>query len=236
MIKLRNKFNFWRLWLTDRRAFYVMRSVMDNGWSYLTAGALTELRDSTKQIEQANLSGIFVEAGCALGGSAIIIAQAKSTTRPLYIYDAFGMIPPPSERDHEDAHARYAEIAAGHSHGIKGQAYYGYEANLLEKVRDNFATCGLPVKTHQVEFIAGFYEETLKIDQPVALAHIDCDWHDSVLVCLQQIVPHLVKGGLLIIDDYDEWSGCKRAVDSYFAGREDKFTFTLKSRLHIRRL
>jgi asparagine synthase (glutamine-hydrolysing) len=84
-----------------------------------------------------------------------------------------------------------------------------------------------------VQFVAGFYEETLQIDQPVALAHIDCDWHDSVMTCLERIEPHLVKGGLLIIDDYDEWSGCKRAVDSYFANRKDEFDFILKSRLHI---
>jgi asparagine synthase (glutamine-hydrolysing) len=231
--KIINRLRFLRLLFTDRRTYRLMQQVITQGWTYLNRGALLELHDSIAALERTQPSGIFVEAGCALGGSAIVITQAKATNRPLYVYDAFGMIPPPSERDHGDAHERYAAIKAGRSAGIRGQQYYGYEENLLKKVQDNFARCGLPAAENQVQFVAGFYEETLQIDQPVALAHIDCDWHDSVMTCLERIEPHLVKGGLLIIDDYDEWSGCKRAVDSYFANRKDEFDFILKSRLHI---
>ncbi|VAW43210.1 hypothetical protein MNBD_CHLOROFLEXI01-3632, partial [hydrothermal vent metagenome] len=54
-----------------------------------------------------------------------------------------------------------------------------------------------------------------------------------VMTCLQQIEPNLVPGGILIIDDYEAWSGCKSAVDEYFSGREDDFEFVQQSRLHI---
>jgi asparagine synthase (glutamine-hydrolysing) len=145
------------------------------------------------------------------------------------------MIPPPSDRDDQDAHARYEQIVSGQAAGPKGSAYYGYESDLLAKVRANFAQCGYPVDDHHVSLVKGLYQNALRVDQPVALAHLDCDWYDSVMVCLQRIEPRLVPGGILVIDDYADWAGCRKAVDEYFAGRRGEFEFRIKSRLHIRR-
>lgn len=217
------------------RTAQVIRRVLREGWTYLDEAALYALAQQVVGLEGAQQPGILIEAGCALGGSALVIAQAKAQRRPFYIYDAFGLIPPPSAHDQADAHQRYAEIAAGHSPGINGQRYYGYETNLQAKVRANFATCGLAPAAHAIHFVPGLYAETLWVDQPIAFAHIDCDWYDSVLTCLQRITPQLVAGGVMIIDDYHDWSGCKRAVDSYFADLGTQFTFTMHARLHIRK-
>ena len=219
--------------LTTPRTVQMIRHVLRQGWTYLDEAALYEVAQQIVKLEGTQQSGILIEAGCALGGSALVIAQAKARQRPFYLYDAFGMIPPPSTHDEADAHQRYAEIAAGRAQGINGQAYYGYESNLQVKVRANFVTCGLEPAAHAVHFVPGFYEKTLWVDQPVAFAHLDCDWHDSVLICLQRITPHLVPGGVLIIDDYNDWSGCKRAVDTYFAALKTQFIFTMGERLHI---
>jgi len=79
-----------------------------------------------------------------------------------------------------------------------------------------------------VHFWPGLFEETLRIDEPIALAHIDCDWYDSVKLCLERITPNVVPGGVLVIDDYRDWVGCRRAVDEYFAGRGDEFRFLMR--------
>ena len=47
------------------------------------------------------------------------------------VYDVFGMIPPPGEKDGADVHQRYATIAGGASKGIGGETYYGYRDDLL---------------------------------------------------------------------------------------------------------
>lgn len=221
--------------LTTPRTVQMIRHVLRQGWTYLDEPALYEVAQQIVKLEGTQQSGILIEAGCALGGSALVIAQAKARQRPFYLYDAFGLIPPPSARDEVDAHQRFAEIAAGHSAGINGQVYYGYESNLQAKVHANFVTCGLEPATYAIHFVPGFYEKTLWVNQPVAFAHLDCDWHDSVLTCLQRITPHLVSGGVMIIDDYNDWSGCKRAVDTYFAALKTQFTFTMRERLHIRK-
>jgi len=37
------------------------------------------------------------------------------------------------------------------------------------------------------------------------------------MTCLVQIAPNLSKEGIIIIDDYYHWSGCKTATDEYLA-------------------
>lgn len=57
--------------------------------------------------------------------------------------------------------------------GIKGGSYYGYEDYLYGKVVENFARHGVPVQQNNVHLVKGLFEDTLKIEGPVALAHID---------------------------------------------------------------
>lgn len=224
-----------RLAVADPSIYRAVQEVRSQKLTYLGRQALTDLHDVVRRLEQERIDGLILEAGVALGGSAIILARSKATARPLYLYDVFAMIPPPSDDDGADAHTRYAEIAGGRSAGIRGDRYYGYEDGLLEKVKGNLAQFDVDLERDHVNVIPGLFEDTLQIDRPVALAHIDCDWYQPVMLCLERIVPHLVPGGVLVVDDYQDWSGCKRAVDEYFAGRDDEFTFVMRSRLHIER-
>jgi hypothetical protein len=218
---------------SDPRILEAIEQVMGQHLTYLQRDALLDLVQVAIDNEKRQIRGAIIETGCALGGSAIALTSAKSKQCPFYIYDVFGMIPPPSERDNEDVHERYNVILSGESRGIAGDKYYGYEASLVEKVRDNFARLGYPIEKNHVHLVQGLYQDTLKVNFPVSLAHIDCDWFDSVWTCLDQIVPCLVAGGRLVIDDYYTWSGCKDAVDQYFHDRRDDFIFVQKSRLHI---
>ncbi len=135
------------------------------------------------------------------------------------IYDVFGMIPPPSAKDGADVHRRFETIRSGRSRGIGGDRYYGYLDNLVDKVTESFRALGYPIEEHGVSLIQGLLQDTLHLDGEVALAHIDVDWYESVLTSLERIEPRLVAGGSLVIDDYTAWSGCRRAVDEYFAGK-----------------
>jgi len=211
----------------------VITEVREARLSSLSKAALEDLYTRVRQVEQNQAPGVIIEAGCALGGSAIVMAAAKSKDRPLLVYDVFGLIPAPSEKDGDDVHNRYAEIVKGSATGINGDTYYGYEENLYQKVTDSFAALGYPVADNAVSLIRGLFEDTIHIDQPVALAHIDGDWYESVMICLQRIEPHLAEGGVMVIDDYDAWSGCRTAVDEYFADKMDRYQFKHQARLHI---
>lgn len=214
----------------------IVGRVRHAGLTFLDWAALGELHAAVRRCERAQIPGALIEAGCALGGSAIVMADAKRADRPLLVYDVFGMIPPPSERDGQDVHSRYEVIRSGRATGPDGTQYYGYMPDLRGRVMAAFRETGRPVEDNAVTLIEGRFEDTLHPDGPVALAHIDGDWYESVRVCLERITPHLSIGGRLVIDDYDDWSGCRTAVDEYFAGRREQFRFDGASRLHIVRV
>ena len=98
--------------------------IRDRNLTYLSVPKLVNIVSTCRSIEASKLPGTFLEAGCALGGSSILIASLKSEKRPLFIYDIFGMIPPPTEDDTQDVHDRYRTIVEGKSRGIGGDKYY----------------------------------------------------------------------------------------------------------------
>jgi O-methyltransferase len=200
--------------------------------TYLKESNLRELAAVVLDIESAGLPGLVIEAGTARGGSAIVMAAAKAPDRPMKVYDVFGMIPPPTDQDGPDVHARYEKITAGDARGPGGETYYGYRDDLYQEVTDSFSRLGVPVGEHHVELIRGLFEDTIDLDEPVAFAHLDGDWYESTMTCLTRIAPLVVPGGRIVLDDYFQWSGCRDAVDEYFAGRQE-FRLERRAKLHV---
>jgi hypothetical protein len=217
----------------DPQGAALVRRVRHQRLSYLSSAALFDLREAVQEADRQMRPGILIECGCALGGSAIVMAASRDNdNRPLYVYDVFGMIPPPGERDGNDIHDRYATIVEGRASGLGGDIYYGYKHDLHEEVVDSLLKFDLPPNTSNIHLVEGLFQDTVRPNEPVALAHVDGDWYESVMTCLQRIWPVLAYGGTMVIDDYFDWSGCRDAVDEFSAGRAD-CERVLKSRLHL---
>ena len=77
-----------------------------------------------------------------------------------------------------------------------------------------------------IKFIKGDVRETLTIKknlpEKISLLRLDTDFYESTKKELEILYPKLVRGGILIIDDYGFFSGSKKAVDEFL---EDKNTF-----------
>src|SRR3954453_2602808 len=112
--------------------------------TYLKPDNLRELAARVLDVEKQGLAGLVIEAGTARGGSAIVMAAAKSPERPMKVYDVFGMIPPPSDQDGADVHERYEKITAGDARGPGGEQYYGYRDELYGEVAQSFGGVGEP--------------------------------------------------------------------------------------------
>lgn len=212
----------------------LIRRVRRNRLTFLDCNALLDLRKRAQRLDDDGIDGAILEMGTALGGSAIVLAGSKAAQRPLDVYDVFGMIPPPSQKDGADVLERYDLIKAGRAEGFGGDTYYGYEPDLRRKVSASFSALGYPPEENAVTFHEGLFEDTLHPSAPVALAHVDGDWYESVKVCLDRVWPALAPGGAMVIDDYDHWSGCRRAVDEFLA-RTPEATTERHTRLHILR-
>lgn len=210
----------------------VARAVREEHLTFLGAQPLFDLAHAVLDAEARALPGMMLECGTARGGSAIVMAAAKAPDRHLAVHDVFGLIPPPSEKDGEDVHNRYEKIVDGRATGRGGEAYYGYRDDLYTEVRESFARHGFAVEDSHVDLVRGLFEDTILGDEPVAVAHLDGDWYESTRTCLERVVPRLVPGGRLVIDDYHYWSGCRTAVDEFLVDHPE-LTREMHARLHL---
>jgi asparagine synthase (glutamine-hydrolysing) len=198
----------------------IARRVKEQKLTYLSSAKIRRLEQCLRSIERESVPGMIVEAGVAMGGSAILLAAQMGEARQFRGYDVFGCIPAPSERDDEKSRQRFDVIQTGQAKGLGTQPYYGYVKNLYEQVQDNFATFGLSVDGRRISLFRGLFEETMLFapESRVALAHIDCDWHDPVQLCLERLYPVWSAGGFWVIDDYNDYGGCRQAVDEFLKG------------------
>ena len=190
--------------------------------TYLSKAKLMAIDEALQDIACRDVPGAFLECGVALGGSAIVISTSMPAGREFHGYDVFRMIPPPtSEHDDEKSKQRYEVIRSGRSEGIGGDPYYGYMDDLYSRVVDTFTRFGQPVDGRRITLHKGLFEDTLHLTQDVAFAHIDCDWYDPVKLCLQRIVSRLSRGGYVVLDDYNDYGGCRTATDEFLADARD---------------
>ena len=178
-------------------------------------GKLEVVHEAVKHIEDARIPGIFVEAGVAMGGSAIIIAKTKARERELRLYDVFEMLPPPSVNDDEKSHAVYKDFLAGKASGSVDRNYVAHAKDLLAFTRENMGRMGVDPEAENIRFVKGLYEDTLRVEEPVAFAHIDCDWYDSVKLCIERLADRMSPGAVMLFDDYNSFQGCRKAVDEW---------------------
>jgi O-methyltransferase len=197
------------------------RRIRGERLTYLTPEKLNRLEGTLRETLRRGTPGDVLEFGVALGGSAVLLAkQAKAAGRRFAGFDVFAMIPPPtSDKDDEMSRRRYETIASGQSKGIGGDGYYGYRDDLYGDVVATFERHGLAVDGRQIALVKGLFEETWPAEgsQTVAFAHIDCDWYDPVKFCLESVAERLSPGGVMMLDDYNDYGGCRTAADEFIS-------------------
>ena len=149
------------------------------------------------------------EFGVGRGGSATLLAWLVGRYGgTLTLFDVFGRIPPPTDRDGERAQERYQEILYR-----EGEDYYGNVPDLARVIVDDLSSvCSL----EQLEVVPGKYEETLgglAEKRSLDLVHIDCDWYESSKTVLLYLQENVSPGAIIQVDDYSNWQGSRMAVD-----------------------
>lgn len=161
-------------------------------------------------IDRERIEGDVVECGVWRGGN-IILARKLSPDRACWLYDTFeGMTMPSAENDGHDLVERYLR------NRTSGDPWCSAG---IDDVKGIFRVAEVLDET-MLRFVAGDVVETLKwsenLPERIALLRLDTDWYASTKAELDVLYPLLVPGGVLIVDDYGHWSGCRKAVDEYF--------------------
>jgi O-methyltransferase len=150
-------------------------------------------------------AGAMVQCGVWNGGSAALMADSLPATH-VWLFDSFEGLPAPGSKDGAKAHRKFE---AASSDWCRGE-----EARVREVFRK------IEWADERLHITPGWFSSTLATVEtgPLTLLHIDADFYDSTMLPLQQFYPLLVKGGLLIVDDYGHWPGAKAACDEYLQG------------------
>jgi hypothetical protein len=180
---------------------------------------LRHLDRLASEIVRAGPPGAFVECGVGRGGCAALMALHAALDvhgRVTWLFDSFEGLPEPSEADGAAAIA-YAGGRAGGALRPIGRCV----GPLAEVAAFLFGELGLDEA--RVRLVPGWFQETLPATRaaigPIALLRLDGDWYDSTRTCLEQLYDQVVPGGRVVIDDYGDWEGCRRATDEFLAAR-----------------
>jgi len=181
-----------------------------------------------RYVVEHGIPGSIVECGVWKGGSMMAAAKALvgmgSYERELYLFDTFeGMVEPTDAdltRSGLQARDRFEELK---SEDGRGSDWCRSE---VDEVRRNLASVGYD--DAKIHLVKGKVEDTIPEQAPesISLLRLDTDWYESTRHELVHLYPRLSVGGLLIIDDYGAWQGCRKAVDEYVTENRLKLFLT----------
>lgn len=177
------------------------------------------LISSVNHVLNKNILGDFVECGVWKGGNLILynllLNQKKILNRKIYGYDTFEGMPLPGRYDFKydgrSAEDLYYERIKS-SNGWCKSTLDEVEKNILKECPDN-----------NIFLIKGKVEESLLIEKnipkKISILRLDTDFYESTKIELEVLFPRLETGGVLIIDDYGNYKGARKAVDEYFKNK-----------------
>lgn len=147
------------------------------------------------------IEGDIAEVGVYKGGTARLIAKVTAeTTKIVHLFDTFSGMPS-------------ADMTKDlHKEGDFSDAP-------LDEVKMYLKDCS------NVRFYPGLFPATSDAvsNLQFCLVHIDVDIYKSVADCCEFFYPRMVKGGIMVFDDYGFLScpGAKMAVDEFFANKPE---------------
>jgi O-methyltransferase len=173
--------------------------------------------------------GVYVECGVAAGAQIIAMA-AGAPNKTIYAFDSFEGIPFPSNRDDQMPGIRKLEDWEMKALPKPGHALLestGATAVSLKDFEANIKFSKVP-NPERIVAVKGWFEDVipkfLMIAEPglkifpnafdISILRLDGDLYNSTYVCLKHLYPKVIKGGLVIIDDW-KLPGCQAAVIDY---------------------
>lgn len=189
---------------------------------YSTEETLNFTYKVSNDLIKQNIEGCFIECGVAAGSQIGAMKQAimdNKSDKIIYGFDSFEGIPFATKNDTEQPGIGKIDKT---KLGILETT--GISSHSVESVMENFKLWKLSL--NNVFLIKGWFQDTIKdkskeIDK-IALLRLDGDLYESTKIPLEHLFKKVVKGGYVIIDDWN-LAGCRKAVLKYINESEIKY-------------
>lgn len=172
-------------------------------------------------VKYKDTTGVYVECGVAAGAQIIAMA-AGAPNKTIYAFDSFEGIPLPSNKDDQMPGIKFLskeEQSKLPNPGEQVLVSSGATSVSLEDFYEHINNSG--VNSEHIKTIDGWFENTLPnfSIEPISILRLDGDLYNSTYVCLKYLYPKVMKGGIVIVDDW-ALPGCQAAVEDYFFENE----------------
>jgi len=202
----------------------LLNDVITNELTMVSSQRLWNTFLACRYVVEQQILGDFVECGVWRGGNAILAAQvfrSSQARRGIWLFDTFAGMTEPTAADFK---IRTGKKALPQFLKSRRGAISQWCFASLDDVKAQFAVRGL--LSPEIRFVEGDVMSTLSdpsnLPEQIAVLRLDTDWYESTKQELEMLYPRLSSGGVLIIDDYGSWSGCRLAVDEYFSTLEQR--------------
>jgi hypothetical protein len=208
--------------------FYEFYNICNKESLNVSKERFLSLYQSVNYIYKNKVEGDLVECGVFMGGSAMMMCYAMNefkkindNNKKLWLYDTYEGMANPSIYDENILNQNATKELNNIKKTKNKKDIWAYSP--LSYVKKNIQKTN--IKNENVLFIKGLVEETLIAQKPkkISLMRLDTDFYESTKKELEELYPLLEVGGIIIIDDYGHWKGCKKAVDEYFENKKNIF-------------
>lgn len=196
----------------------------------LSNDKLLNLKISLEYIINNKIDGDIVECGVWKGGAMAFGAKIlliNNYKKNIYLYDIFDHCPQADFR--HDGERAIKETGIKESQGLLKPISNTYD-NIVHNGPGDYENVNellinkIGYPSDKVILVKGYFQETLiekeNLPEKISLLRLDGDWYASTKVCLENLYPLVEKGGVVIIDDYFAYDGCKKAVDEFILERQ----------------
>jgi len=148
------------------------------------------------------LDGPMAEIGVYEGGSALLMATCDPANRKLYACDSFQGLQNPGEYD-KLAHGEYR------ADFFRVERYL-HDIPAIELIQGVFPD----PKLHKAMY-----------DEEFSMVHLDVDYYQSTLDCLEFFYPRMLADGIIQSDDFDDTTcpGVRKAFEEFFKDKAEDF-------------
>ena len=140
----------------------------------------------------------------------------------IYMFDTYEGLTKPGKYDYSSAdpvlrmnNQKVIKTWKAHQTG-ENSSTWCYSS--LEDVKKNVYKTKYP--KDKLHFIKGDVMKTLlekqTIPDKISVLRLDTDWYESSKFELEKLYHKVVEGGIVILDDYFQWEGQRRATDEFF--------------------
>ncbi|OGE82648.1 MAG: dTDP-6-deoxy-L-hexose 3-O-methyltransferase [Candidatus Doudnabacteria bacterium RIFCSPHIGHO2_01_FULL_49_9] len=164
-----------------------------------------------------DLPGAMIECGVLKGASFVRFAGlrdlfANSFSHKLIGFDIFGAFP--ETNFEEDKKYRNNVVQNGGEQSISKE-------QLIEVLRRKGVEKNVElVEGDVVETIPEYLKNNPHLK--ISLLNLDTDIYEPAVAILEHLWPRIVRGGVLMLDDYGTFPGETKAVDDYFKDKDVK--------------